>query len=57
MDITQLAAIPAMNLGNEIATSVMKLSLTQLETAGEGIKKMMELSVNPNIGGNIDISL
>ena len=52
-----VAAIPTMNLGNQIAASVMKLSLNQLETAGEGMKKMMEMSVTPNLGGNIDISI
>lgn len=58
MDITQVvAAIPTMNLGNEIAARVMKLSLDNMETAGEGIKKMMEMSVNPSLGGNIDISI
>ncbi|SET33269.1 YjfB family protein [[Clostridium] polysaccharolyticum] len=58
MDITAIAAaIPYMNLGNQIAASVMKMSLNQLETAGDGIKKMMEMSVTPNLGGNIDISL
>lgn len=58
MDITQVvASIPTMNLGNEIATAVMKLSLDNLETAGDGLKKMMEMSVNPSLGGNIDISI
>lgn len=58
MDITTfIAAIPTMNLGNEIAASVMKLSMNQMETAGEGMKKMMELSVTPNLGSSIDISL
>lgn len=58
MDITAIvAAIPTMNLGNQIAASIMKLSLNQLETAGEGMKKMMEMSVTPNLGGNIDISI
>ena len=58
MDITTMvAAIPTMNLGNQIAASVMKLSLNQMETAGEGMKKMMEMSVTPNLGGNIDISI
>lgn len=58
MDITQVvAAIPTMNLGNEIAASIMKLSLDNMETTGESMKKMMEMSVNPSLGGNIDISI
>lgn len=58
MDITAfVAAIPTMNLGNQIAASVMKLSMNQLETVGEGMKKMMESSVTPNLGSNIDISI
>lgn len=58
MDITQVvAAIPSMNLGNEIGARLMKMSMNQMEIASEGIKKMMELSVNPNIGSNFDVSI
>lgn len=58
MDITQvIAQIPTMNLGNEIAAAVMSLSMDHIETAGQGMIKMMETSVNPNLGGTIDISI
>lgn len=58
MEITEvLAYIPTMNLGNEIGARIMKMSMDQMKITGEGMKKMMELSVNPSIGGNIDISL
>lgn len=58
MDITAVAAaIPTMNLGNAIAAKVAKLAMDQMETAGDGMKKIMEMSVNPNLGANIDISI
>ncbi|MBR3772559.1 MAG: YjfB family protein [Clostridium sp.] len=58
IDITQaICAIPTMNLGNEIAAQIMKMSLDNMETAGEGIKKMMEMSVNPSLGSNIDVCI
>lgn len=58
MEITAVAAmIPTMNLGNQIAAKVMTLAMDQMETAGDGMQKIMELSVNPNLGSNIDVSI
>lgn len=42
---------------NMIDVSILKKSLSSMETNGEMITKMMEQSVNPNIGSNIDIRL
>ena len=42
---------------NAIDISILKKSLDTVETNGEMITKMMEQSVNPNIGQNIDIRL
>ncbi len=44
-------------LSGQVSLKVLSMSLDNLETSGEGIRKMMEMSVTPNLGGNIDISL
>ena len=36
---------------------VLSMSLDDLETAGDGLRKMMEMSVNPGLGANIDVSV
>ncbi len=46
--------------GNQISTSVAKLGLDMAEQTGEAVDTMMksmELSVSPNLGSQIDISL
>lgn len=40
-----------------IDTSMLKKSLDMVETNGAMLVKMMEQSVNPNIGSNIDVRL
>ena len=42
---------------NAIDTSILKKSLDTAEQTGAMLTKMMEQSVNPNIGANIDIRL
>lgn len=42
---------------NIIDTSILKKSLDSAEQTGAMLTKMMEQSVNPNIGRNIDIRL
>lgn len=42
---------------NAVDTSILKKSLDMMETNGDMLTKMMEQSVNPNIGANIDIRL
>ncbi len=42
---------------NAIDTSILKKSLDMMETNGDMLTSMMEQSVNPNIGANIDIRL
>ncbi|MGN0151657.1 MAG: YjfB family protein [Wujia sp.] len=42
---------------NAIDTSILKKSLDLMETNGDMLTRMMEQSVNPNIGSNIDIRL
>lgn len=40
-----------------IGTAVLAKSLDTVETAGQNMIKMMEKSVNPNLGTNIDLRL
>ncbi len=42
---------------NAIDIAMLKKSLDVVEENGDMITQMMERSVNPNIGGNIDIRL
>ena len=41
----------------EVSTSVLAEAMDQSEIMGQGLIKMMELSVNPGIGGNFDMSI
>ena len=51
------SSLDTTTLAGQVSLKVLSMSLENLETSGEGIRKMMEMSVTPNIGGNIDISL
>ena len=42
---------------NAIDTALLRKSLDAVETNGAMLTQMMEQSVNPNIGANIDIRL
>ncbi len=57
MNITSLTPSPVSMSGSNstIGTAVLAKSLDTFEQSGEGLIKMMELSVNPDIGSNIDI--
>lgn len=46
-----------LNLKTDVDTAVLSMSLDTIEVAGENLIKMMEQSVNPNLGQNIDIKL
>lgn len=55
-------ALAAMNIKQvetltEVSTSVLAEAMDQSEIMGQGLIKMMELSVNPGIGGNFDTSI
>ncbi len=55
------ALIPALTaqaqLPVDIGVALLDMNLDNLETMGDGMKRMMELSVNPGLGANIDISV
>ncbi len=61
MDIAALSiSMSQLEAGNQISTSVAKLGLDMAEQTGEAVDTMMksmELSVSPNLGSQIDISL
>ena len=61
MDIMDVANL-SMNLSssrviNDVQVAVLKKSLDTLETTCDDLTKMMEASVTPNLGQNIDISI
>ncbi|MBQ4531109.1 MAG: YjfB family protein [Lachnospiraceae bacterium] len=58
MDITEVSmAMSQTDVMVAASTAVLGMSLDMLETSGESMVKMMELSVNPNLGSNIDVSI
>ena len=40
----------------QVATQVTAMGLDQMKEQGEDMRKMMEQSVNPAVGGNFDVS-
>ena len=55
-------ALAAMNIKqvdtlNQVGTAVLSNAIDQSEAMGQSMIKMMELSVNPGIGGSFDMSI
>ena len=58
MDIAALSASMSLaDVNSQVGIAVLAKNLDTIEDMGDGIKKMMEMSVNPHIGGNIDLSV
>lgn len=58
MDIAALSMNMAQSqVHSDVSVAVMNKSLDMLEAAGDGLLKIMEQSVAPDLGGNIDISI
>ena len=58
MDIAGYANANAVqSLQSNVSVTMMKKSLDLQEAMGDQITKMMELSVNPSLGGTIDIHI
>jgi len=67
MNIRQISSnLSAANLGTKIGFAVLNKNMDAMKTAGEGMVRMieaaptpskvsMERSVNPHIGGNVDM--
>ncbi len=55
MDIAGLSTnLSTINVVNDVQVAVLRQSLDTLETSGDSLTKMMEASVNPELGQNID---
>lgn len=58
MDIAGLSTnLSTINVVNDVQVAVLGQSLDTLETSGDSLTKMMEASVNPELGQNIDIRI
>nr|WP_315103940.1 YjfB family protein [uncultured Catonella sp.] len=58
MNIASLSTDLAMsNTMTAVSTAVMKQTMDVNETLGAGMIKMMENSVTPHLGNNIDVKL
>ncbi len=45
------------DVNNDIQVAMLRKSLDTVETSGVELTKMMEASVNPGLGQNIDVSI
>lgn len=58
MDIEALSVLKSQAAVSEKASlAVTKLAMNAAEEDSQALAKMMELSVNPNLGGNFDQSV
>lgn len=58
MDISLLSLTAGqINVQNDVGVAMLSKSLDMMDTMGDGMQKIMEQSVNPHIGSNIDISV
>lgn len=48
-------SVEAGSLANQVGIAMLDNSLESAKTASDGMIKMMEMSVNPNLGGNLDL--
>ncbi len=55
-DITSLSSsYSTASLVNDVSIAVLDMAFEDQENLADGMKKMMEMSVNPNVGANIDL--
>ncbi len=58
MDIASLSTALSMSqVNNDIGVLMLGKQLDTVEVMGDSMIKMMEQSVNPHLGANIDISI
>ena len=58
MDIAGLSTnLSTINVVNDVQVAVLRQCLDTVETSGDSLTKMMEASVNPELGQNIDIRI
>lgn len=58
MDIPALSmSLSQIDVSNKVGVAMLSKSLDTMEQMGEGMTKMMEASVTPHLGQNIDLSV
>lgn len=58
MDIVAISTAMSMaDLQTDIGIAVLSKSMDNMETMGDGMKKILESSVTPHIGGNVDVTV
>lgn len=58
MDIASLSVdLSINNVLSKASTQVLKMTMEQMEVTSEQMAKMMELSVNPGLGANLDVRI
>jgi hypothetical protein len=58
MDIAALSSVMSQTaLMNQVSTAVLSKSLDNMEVMGDGMKKILETSVQPQLGQNFDVSI
>lgn len=58
MDIAALStSMSQASLGLQVGVSVAKLAMENATQDSDDLTKMMELSINPNVGNNFDQSI
>lgn len=53
--LSTLSSVESGSLAATVSTAMLDKALETNETYGNAITKMMEHSVNPSVGGNIDV--
>lgn len=58
MDIVALSSVMSQTaLMDQVSTAVLSKSLDNMEVMGDGMKKILETSVQPQLGQNFDVSI
>ncbi|QHQ60011.1 putative motility protein [Anaerocolumna sedimenticola] len=58
MDISMASMLQSQSqIITQVSTAVLNMNLDTVEGMGDSLVKMMEQSVNPNVGQNIDIKI
>ena len=58
MDIASYSmANASINLMQSVGVSMLSKTLDSQKMQGDALTKMMEMSINPNVGANVDIRL
>ena len=58
MDIAALSSVRSQTaLMDQVSTAVLSKSLDNMEVMGDGMKKILETSVQPQLGQNFDVSI